>query len=192
MSPLKEEALASSSPKEVSQGPGAKDKNSIKDVGKEEDTIATTSDKKKDSDPLATVREVFSFAQTNKVKVWIAIGTFCAAVTGCTFPAMAWIFSDSFQRLSGADVPEFDFMAEMRELAFQLLVLGAIICLFMTLSAGLLEASATEMSETMKKQWFEALLRQDMAYYDISDVSGTATIINTNGRKFKKCVSKHV
>lgn len=77
-------------------------------------------------------------------------------------------------------------MGQMRELAFQLMVLGAALFLFMTLSAGLLETAAAEMTETMKKQWFGALLRQDMAYYDISDVSGTATIINTNGRKYKK------
>jgi ATP-binding cassette subfamily B (MDR/TAP) protein 1 len=42
------------------------------------------------------------------------------------------------------------------------------------------------MTETLKTQWFEALLRQDMAYYDITDVSGTATIIGTNGKKFRK------
>jgi ATP-binding cassette subfamily B (MDR/TAP) protein 1 len=80
-------------------------------------------------------------------------------------------------------------MGQMRELAYQMMVLGALIFVFMTLGAGLLETAAGEMTETMKNQWFGALLRQDMAYYDISDVSGTATIINTNGRKFKKCVS---
>jgi len=77
-------------------------------------------------------------------------------------------------------------LAEIRELAFQLLALGGIVFVTMTLSAGFLESAATEMSETMKKQWFAALLRQDMAYFDIMDVSGTATIVNSNGRKYKK------
>jgi hypothetical protein len=62
-------------------------------------------DKDKAPDPLATVREVFSFAQTTKVNVCIVVGMFCAGVTGCSFPAMAWIFADSFERLSGVDVP---------------------------------------------------------------------------------------
>jgi hypothetical protein len=61
-------------------------------------------DKDKAPDPLATVREVFSFAQTTKVKVCIVVGMFCAGVTGCSFPAIAWIFADSFERLSGVDV----------------------------------------------------------------------------------------
>jgi ATP-binding cassette subfamily B (MDR/TAP) protein 1 len=56
----------------------------------------------------------------------------------------------------------------------------------MTLQATLLETAAGEMTESLKTQWFEALLRQDMAYYDINDVSGTATIIGTNGKKFRK------
>jgi ATP-binding cassette subfamily B (MDR/TAP) protein 1 len=56
----------------------------------------------------------------------------------------------------------------------------------MTAQATLLETAAGEMTEVFKTQWFEALLRQDMAYYDISDVSGTATIININGKKFRK------
>jgi len=61
-----------------------------------------------------------------------------------------------------------------------------VLCIFMTLTATFLETAAGEMTEAMKTQWFQALLRQDMAYYDISDVSGTATIINTNGKKFRK------
>jgi ATP-binding cassette subfamily B (MDR/TAP) protein 1 len=56
----------------------------------------------------------------------------------------------------------------------------------MTLSAALLETAAGEMTEAFKTQWFQALLRQDMAYYDITDVSGTATIININGKKYRK------
>ena len=139
-------------------------------------------------DPLATFGETFSFAKTAKVKVCIAIGLFCAAVTGCAFPALAWIFADSFERLSGVELDEgdYDFMGQIKELAFQLLTLGALVFFFMTLNAALLETAAGEMTEAMKTQWFQALLRQDMAYYDITDVSGTATIINTNGKKFRR------
>lgn len=57
---------------------------------------------------------------------------------------------------------------------------------FMTLQSALLETAAGMMTRDMKNQWFQALLRQDMAFYDIKDVSGTATIITSNGAKFKK------
>ena len=60
----------------------------------------------------------------------------------------------------------------------------------MTMQAALLETAAGEMAEAMKTQWFEALLRQDMAYYDINDVNGTAVILNVNGKKFRKYVTK--
>lgn len=56
----------------------------------------------------------------------------------------------------------------------------------MTMQAALLETAAGEMAEAMKTQWFEALLRQDMAYFDINDVNGTAVILNVNGKKFRK------
>jgi ATP-binding cassette subfamily B (MDR/TAP) protein 1 len=56
----------------------------------------------------------------------------------------------------------------------------------MTLQTLLLELAATEMTENLKTQWFQALIRQDMAYYDLRDVSGAATIISINGQKFKK------
>lgn len=79
-----------------------------------------------------------------------------------------------------------DYLEQIRTLAFQLMTLGGIVFVAMTLSAGFLETIASDMTETMKKQWFAALLRQDMAYFDISDVSGTATIVNANGRRYKK------
>jgi ATP-binding cassette, subfamily B (MDR/TAP), member 1 len=42
------------------------------------------------------------------------------------------------------------------------------------------------MAQDFKKKWFQALLRQDAAYFDIQDVSGTATMISTNGAKYKR------
>jgi ATP-binding cassette, subfamily B (MDR/TAP), member 1 len=57
---------------------------------------------------------------------------------------------------------------------------------FMTAQASLLESAAGIMTRDMKNKWFQALLRQDMAFYDIKDVSGTASIISSNGQVFKK------
>jgi len=78
-------------------------------------------------------------------------------------------------------------------------------CLFMRLSlsrtlscelsnffgiGGFLVTASDEMTMNLKRKWFEAVLRQDMAYFDLQDVSGTSTIISTNGAKYKKGVSK--
>ena len=56
----------------------------------------------------------------------------------------------------------------------------------MTGQAALLETASDIMTRDLKDKWFRALLRQDMAFFDIKDISGTATIISSNGAKFKK------
>lgn len=54
--------------------------------------------------------------------------------------------------------------------------------------ATFLETSAGVMTHSLKITWFDALLRQDLAYYDIKDVSGAASIISQNGAKYKTYV----
>jgi ATP-binding cassette, subfamily B (MDR/TAP), member 1 len=44
------------------------------------------------------------------------------------------------------------------------------------------------MTRDLQTKWYQALLRQDMAYFDIMDVSGTATIIGTNAAKYNRGV----
>jgi ATP-binding cassette subfamily B (MDR/TAP) protein 1 len=99
--------------------------------------------------------------------------------------AMAWLFSNSFTTLTGSQTRD-DFMDQIRILAYSFMVLGAVAFTSMTLQATLMETAAGSMTQVFKQSWFEALLRQDMAYYDINDVSGTATILGINGKKFKK------
>jgi hypothetical protein len=48
--------------------------------------IPSAGDADKNPDPLATVGEIFSFAQTTKVKLCIAGGFMCACVSGAVFP----------------------------------------------------------------------------------------------------------
>jgi hypothetical protein len=51
---------------------------------------------------MATAGEVFSFMPDFKTKVYFGAGIFCASVSGCIFPAMAFLFSNSFADLSGS------------------------------------------------------------------------------------------
>ena len=74
----------------------------------------------------------------------------------------------------------------IRDLAFIFCGLGVYAFVTMALQSSFLESAAAEMTDTMKQEWFDALLRQDLAYYDIMDTSGTATIITVNGTKFKR------
>ena len=95
--------------------------------------------------------------------------------------AIAIVFASSFTNFSnGADA------FGIRRLAFIFVGLGLYAFVAMTLQSSFLETAAAEMTDTMKQEWFDALLRQDMAYYDVMDTSGIATIITTNGKKFKR------
>ena len=59
---------------------------------------------------------------------------------------------------------------------------------FVTLvgQATCLEIAASISTTDFKTQWFEALLRQDMAYFDIKDVSSQATFVSVNAKKYHK------
>lgn len=139
----------------------------------------------KNEKQLATVRDTFSFGSGPKKILCLILGFGCAIVSGLVFPALAFFFANSFSTL-GASVTTEDFSGQIRELAFTFMALGAFAFIFMSGQAMLLELSASEMTFDLKTSWFDALLRQDMAYFDIKDISAAATIISTNGAKYKK------
>jgi len=149
-------------------------------------------DKSKDdgmTGPQASVSEVLSFAETTAVKLQIVGGLICAAVSGIVVPSMAFLFASVFEDLS-SDPTSSDFLKNIRELAFAFCVLGVIIFFSMSTQAGLLETAAGQMTKTMQRRWFDSLLRQDAAYFDIKQISSTATLISTNGKRFKKGVGR--
>ena len=135
--------------------------------------------------PLASVREVFSFGAGRKKRTCLVLGVICAICSGAVFPAVAFFFSRSFQAL-GASTSNEDFLQQVRRLAFTFIILGGLSFVFAMGNSTFFETAADLMTLDLKKQWFQALLRQDHAYFDITDISATATIISTNGLKYKK------
>ena len=59
---------------------------------------------------------------------------------------------------------------------------------FLVGQAVCLEIAASDATTDLKIQWFEALLRQDMAFYDIKDVSSQATVVAASAVRFKRYV----
>lgn len=70
------------------------------------------------------------------------------------------------------------------------MILGAIMFVSMTLQSALIETAATEMTMALKRDWFQALLRQDIAYYDVMDVSSEGATITVNSNKYRKGIGK--
>jgi ATP-binding cassette, subfamily B (MDR/TAP), member 1 len=102
---------------------------------------------------------------------------------------MSFFFSKAFEDL-GAATDSSAFLGGIRNVAFSFMILGAIILLSMTVQTMLMETAAGEMTREMKNSWFRALLRQDMAYHDIRDVPGQATLITANGSRYRKGVGR--
>lgn len=102
---------------------------------------------------------------------------------------MAFFFASAFEDLV-VSVESPQYMATIRELAYTFMTMGAIILCSQTAQTVLMEEAAGEMTMALKTDWFKALLRQDVAYYDIMDVSGEGTIISVNAKKYRKGVGR--
>jgi ABC-type multidrug transport system fused ATPase/permease subunit len=136
--------------------------------------------------PLANVTDVFTaFGRTPKVLALRWCGVLCAMVSGSVYPIMAFYFSKSFEKL-GAASDGADFLSDITDMVIVFIILGAVGFVFLVCQSACLEIAASESTADYKMQWFNALLRQDMAYYDIKDVSAQATVVSASAAKYKK------
>lgn len=142
--------------------------------------------KKKDESPLAPASAVFgSFGKTGNVTLLRFLGIFCAVLSGCLYPLLAFYFAVVFEDLL-ASTDGANYLANIREIVYVFMVLGAIGGITVSGQSFFLELAASHSTTDLKIQWFNALLRQDMAYYDIKDVSSQATIVSVNAARYKK------
>jgi len=144
--------------------------------------------KQEQEQQLATIRQVFSFGGGLKKQVGIALGLICAVCSGCVFPALAFLMATTFKTLSVPTSP--DFMGDIRRVSLLFIGLGLFTFVSMTAQSVLLETAAAEMTFALKTSWFRALLRQDIAYFDCTDVSGTSAMISSAGAKYKTGVGR--
>lgn len=138
--------------------------------------------------PLAKTSDVFSkFGRTRKVSALRFVGIFFSICSGTIYPIMAFYFARSFEDLGGlAGNDSAVFMAEIRNLVYAFMILGAAGLVLLAGQAICLEIAASDATTDLKVQWFDALLRQDMAFYDIKDVSSQATVIAASASRYKR------
>lgn len=148
-------------------------------------TATSKKETKEKPEGSASISDVFSFGFGPRQKLLCSIGVLGSCVSGSVFPALAFFFAKVFEELS-ADASSEEFLDNIRTMAYTFMVMGALVFVFMTLQSTCFETMATEMTISLKKDWFDALLRQDMAYHDIKDVSKAATTISANAAKYHK------
>ena len=136
---------------------------------------------KKEPVPIASISEVFSFLESGQTKLLFGVGCIASFCSGLVFPALAFLFSNSFSDLSQAS----NDMSGVNEIAFTFLGLGAFAFVAAVVQNGFLEIAASRASRNFSLQWFEALLRQDVAFYDVYDVSSFASNLSSNSKKVK-------
>ena len=157
------------------------------DGGGGDDDSNELSTSKPEPQNLASVRDVFSYGDRWVKAVCLPLGLIFAAIAGAVAPTMIFVFARSFETLvAPPSSPEF--MDTVKEMTYIFMGLGVVAFGALCGYATLLETSAGNMTKDFKQQWFRALIRQDMAYFDIQDVTGIATLISTNGARYKRYV----
>jgi ATP-binding cassette subfamily B (MDR/TAP) protein 1 len=138
--------------------------------------------------PEATLGETFSFVFGcgAKVKLLFALGVVGGILNGLVYPARAYILSHSFSSLAGAS----NGLDQVITLAYTFMELGAFALVVATVQNWSLEIVAYHASQNFRLQWFQALLRQDAAFFDVNDIGGMAGQIGPNADKFRRGVGR--
>ena len=134
-------------------------------------------------DQLASCGDVFKFVWTCgfQTQIVLAVGWIAALMNGVVYPAIAFLFAAALSSLSNA-TSNFD---EIREVSFYFLLLGVYVMVVASVQTAAFEIVATRAARKLRLQWFEALLRQDCAYFDVKDVSSVAASIEPNASTFQ-------
>eukprot|EP00934_Nitzschia_sp_Nitz4_P000886 Nitzschia sp. Nitz4//scaffold281_size24464//5181//15824//NITZ4_008397-RA/size24464-snap-gene-0.2-mRNA-1//-1//CDS//3329545607//886//frame0 len=144
--------------------------------------LQAKSEKSEESAPLATISEVFSFAESPQTRMYLVLGSLCACVAGMSLPMMLLYFSRAMGEIAAVLEEGID---PVIDVVYAMVIIGVVCLVTETLQAGFFETAANEMAANLKKKWFEAMVRQDMAYFDLCDVAGTATTLATHANKFR-------
>mmetsp|Transcript_3600 Transcript_3600/g.7957 ORF Transcript_3600/g.7957 Transcript_3600/m.7957 type:complete len:1436 (+) Transcript_3600:181-4488(+) len=139
---------------------------------------------------VASLSEIFSLSTAKpRTRPFIVMGLAGAFVSGLVFPAMAFLFAQVFEKFAVPSASD-SFMDGIREMAYAFMALGVIVFLSMSIQNTLLDAAAADMAHTFKISYLSLLLQQDTAYFDLTDVAGTASMIEGEGNKIKKGVGR--
>jgi len=133
----------------------------------------------------ASVQETLSFAfngQDNNYSLFVA-GVIGAIGNGMTYPLLAWIFANSFTDI-GASLT--NGLGPIKEIAYWLMGLGVYALIMATVQTTCFEVVAYKASNNLRQQWFEGLIRQDPAFFDVYDVGGIANSVSPAATKYRR------
>eukprot|EP00980_Cylindrotheca_fusiformis_P027133 scaffold19004_cov125-Cylindrotheca_fusiformis.AAC.1 len=153
----------------------------MKDPGNEK----AKSGKKKAKVQQASAAETLSFIfqGDTQTKVIFFVGVIGGIGNGAVYPILAYLLSSSFSDISGAETKG---LADIRELSYTFMIVGAYAFAMATIQTGCFETVAYRATLKMKLQWFRALLRQDPAFFDVYDVGGIASNVSPASNRYRR------
>ena len=120
---------------------------------------------------MADVSDVLGFVWNTGVgsRVLFVLGSFCGVCNGLVYPILAWLFSTSFSDISAAGS---DGLGRIRKLAYTFMIVGVYALVMACLQTGCFEICSHRATKSFRLQWFQSLLRQDAAFFDVHDIGG--------------------
>ncbi|GAX28023.1 hypothetical protein FisN_16Lu274 [Fistulifera solaris] len=144
-----------------------------------------SSKSRKSAAPQASVGETlgFLFECGFSTQLLFVVGFIAGIANGLVYPALAYLFSNSFSDISAASN---DGLAQVRELAYTFLVVGAYALIASLIQGWCFEVCAYRGCMNLRLKWFKALLRQDAAYFDVNDTAGMANAVGPASTKYRR------
>jgi ATP-binding cassette, subfamily B (MDR/TAP), member 1 len=141
--------------------------------------------------PTASPAETLSFVFDCGPNVTLVffLGVLGGVANGLVYPALAYLFSTSFTSISGVTEGA-SALEGVRDIAFTFLAVGTFALFAAATQTFLLECAAHHACESLRLQWFQALLRQDSAFFDLYDVSGIAASLGPSAIKYQRGVGR--
>eukprot|EP00918_Siedleckia_nematoides_P106236 GHVU01231867.1.p3 GENE.GHVU01231867.1~~GHVU01231867.1.p3 ORF type:complete len:184 (+),score=44.27 GHVU01231867.1:77-628(+) len=115
---------------------------------------------------------IFRFA--GKIEILLlTIGILFNAATGCAVPVFILIFGDMLDEFVST-TPDLDFFAAL------LVIIGAVTFVVSFIATTCMEMSAERQVREYRRQFFKAVVGQEMGYFDTNDPGVLSTKINSS------------
>jgi len=145
--------------------------------------------KKKASEPMASVSDVLGFVWSlgTRVRALFVVGCIAGVGNGMVYPILAYLFASSFSKIAGAQT---NGLEQVRNLAYTFMIVGIYAFSMACIQTGCLEICAHRATKSFRLQWFQSLLRQDAAFFDVHDIGGLASTIGPNSGRFRRGIGR--
>ena len=155
------------------------------------DTASNSPGTKKSPKAAASVSETLSFILGcgPNTTLLFSLGILGGIGNGLVYPMLAYLFSNSFVDISASTEGD-SALSGIRDVAFMFLAVGTFALFAAACQTFFLEIAAHHACQSLRLQWFQALLRQDSAFFDVHDIGGVAASLGPSSIKYQRGIGR--